>query len=371
MANYNLCIVKPNKAGYSETFIQEHINKLAGNKKVVYGGAFPVYNHLGQFLISSKLGLLIYLFQKRILKRLQIRVRDMAFVRYLKKEKIDVVLAEYGFTGAMIAQACKQANVPLLIHFHGADAHHHETVNRYLPLYPSAFNYAGAIVAVSVDMVEKLKKLGAPAEKIALIPYGVDLEKFAPVTISAAKHFLSVGRFVDKKSPQSVVKAFKQVADLYPDAKLWMVGSGPLFNVVVELVKELQLSDQVILTGVLDQAGIYKLMQQTRCFVQHSVTAANGDMEGTPNTILEAAASGLPIVSTRHAGIKQAVLDGISGYLVEENDIDGMAKWMIKVASASLTDLQAMGEAGKAHIRENYAISKQIPKLDQLLKQLI
>ena len=67
MKPFNLCIIKPNKSAFSETFIQEHIDRLPGNKKVLYGGAFPVYDHEGKFLIRSKIGLLSYLIQKKYL----------------------------------------------------------------------------------------------------------------------------------------------------------------------------------------------------------------------------------------------------------------------------------------------------------------
>lgn len=371
MDNYNLCIVKPNKSGYSETFIQEHINKLAGHKKVVYGGAFPVYNHLDQFLISSKLDLLSYLFQKRILKRLRIKVRDMAFVRYLKKEKIAAVFAEYGFTGAMVTEACKQAKIPLIMHFHGGDAHHKQTVSDYLPLYKEAFAYASGIVAVSLDMVETLVKLGAPREKISFISCGVDINAFKPVKISEAKNFISVGRFVEKKSPLSIIKAFKKLIDVHPDAKLWMVGNGPLFNTASKLISDLGLDDKIQLTGAITQQEIRKLLANSRCFIQHSVTAPDGDMEGTPVAILEAAASGLPIVSTRHAGIKQAVLDGVSGYLVGEFEIEKMAEKMVEVAAASTDKLTLMGAEARKHIAENYFIEGQISKLNNIILQSI
>src|SRR5476651_7570 len=128
---YNLCIIKPNKGSVSETFIAAHINRLAGNKKVLYGGSFPVYDENDQYLIRSKIGLLSYIIQKRLFKRKNIGVSNLALVSYLQREKIDVVLAEYGTVGAMVAQACKMAGVPLVIHFHGADAHHKQTVELY------------------------------------------------------------------------------------------------------------------------------------------------------------------------------------------------------------------------------------------------
>lgn len=369
MKPYRLCIIKPNKSAFSETFIQQHIDRLAGDKRVIYGGAFPVYDHQDQFLIRSKIDLLSFLFQKRVLGRERISVREQALLHYFKREQIEVVFAEYGFTGAMLAPVCKAANIPLVIHFHGADAHHIPTVNKYHTLYQQAFDYASAVVVVSLDMKAALIAMGAPAAKISWVPCGVDLDKFQQVKPAASKNFLNVGRFVAKKSPEVLVKAFKQVVEQCDDARLTMVGTGPLLAPTKQLIAQLNLDGHIRLTGVLKQQEILELMGQSRCYVQHSVTAPDGDMEGTPLTILEAAAVGLPIVSTRHAGIKQAVLDKESGYLVDEYDVDAMAECMLKMAFASTDDLQAMGDAGRVHIEKNYAISQQIAKLDHLIQQ--
>lgn len=368
MATYRLCIVKPNQNAFSETFIREHETRLSGEKQVIYGGAFPVYDHEGKYLIPSWIGLALYLFQKRILKQQNIAVRTQALARYFKAQRTQVVFAEYGFTGAMITPACREAGIPLVVHFHGADAHHSATVEQYQTAYRDMFAYASAIVAVSVDMVDKLKALGAPADKIFWVPCGVDVDQFKQLSLSEAPHFLSVGRFVDKKAPQLLVKAFKKVHAALPNAKLWMVGSGPLLEATQALAGDLGLETAITFTGVLPPEKIRELMGKTRCFVQHSLTAADGDMEGTPVTILEAAASALPIVSTRHAGIKQAVLDGQSGYLVDEGDVEAMADRMLQIAAASMDELRAMGQAGRAHIEKNYAIRLQIAKLDQIIQ---
>jgi colanic acid/amylovoran biosynthesis glycosyltransferase len=371
MEPFNLCVIKPNKSVFSETFIQEHINRLPGNKKVLYGGAFPLYDNEGKFLIRSKLGLLSYLIQKRIFKKKNIAVRTKALADYLKNEKIDVVLAEYGTCGAMVAESCYLANTPLVIHFHGADAHHHQTVNSYKDFYKKAFIYATAIIAVSYDMVKALEILGAPANKIILNPYGVDTKRFSQIDISkSAVNYLSVGRFVAKKSPISVVKAFKSVSSRFPSAHLWMVGDGPLMSETMDFVIHEGLSNKITFTGILSTGEIQKLMQQMRCFVQHSVTSEDGDMEGTPNTILEAGSSGLAIVSTLHAGIKEAVVNGETGYLVPEHDINGMADYMIKIAEdVKLASELGMKEA--AYIRKNYDINDRINSLADILKSAI
>ncbi|MCD8740868.1 glycosyltransferase [Mucilaginibacter roseus] len=367
MGEFNLCIIKPNNNAFSETFIEEHIKRLPGNKKVLWGGAFPVYDDEGKFIITSKWGLLLYLIQKRLFKKLSIGVANKALANYFKRNKIDVVFAEYGMVGAMVTAACKIARIPLVIHYHGADVHHSGTVKKYYDQYKEAFKYASAFIAVSGDMVEALKQLGAPANKITLASCGVDTQAFPQLDISSnGRNFISIGRFVEKKSPLSVVKAFKIVADEYKDATLNMVGNGPLFDETAAFIKHSGLEDQVILKGVLKPDAIKSLLKQSRCFVQHSVTAADGDKEGTPVSILEAGSSGLAIVSTLHAGIKEAVIHGKTGYLVPEHDIDSMGTYMVKIA-ADVNLVQTLGNAGAQHIRNNYDINARIKTLSAIL----
>jgi colanic acid/amylovoran biosynthesis glycosyltransferase len=368
---YNLCIIKPNKSAFSETFIQAHIDRLAGHKFVLYGGAFPVYDQDGNYLIKSKWGLLSYLIQKRLFHRQKIKVRTNALVNYFTANKIDVVFAEYGMVGASVTEACQLANIPLIIHFHGADVYYHKNITEYAELYQDAFKYADAFIAVSADMVEELKKLGAPADKIHNASCGVDTASFTLIDISkSAQNFLAIGRFVDKKAPLTLVKAFKLVVEAAPDAKLGMVGQGPLFEQTQKLITELGLENNITLTGVLPQDKIKELIKTMRCFVQHSVVAPNGDSEGTPVTVLEASSSGLPVVSTRHAGIKEAVVNGATGFLTAEHDIEGMAANMIKLANSVDLAMQ-LGNAGREHMIANYDINKRIALLDSVIQKSI
>jgi colanic acid/amylovoran biosynthesis glycosyltransferase len=368
---YNLCIIKPNKSAFSETFIQEHIDRLAGNKKVLYGGAFPVYDDKGDYLIKSKIDLLSYLIQKKLFKKQDIKVRTNALVKYLKSNKIDVVFAESANLHASVTEACKLAGVPLVIQFHGADVHHRPTVAKYHELYLKAFEYASAFIAVSGDMVKELIKLGAPADKVFYNSCGVDTAKFAPVDVEHSKHnILAIGRFVNKKAPMLTIKTFKLVVEQVPDAHMWMVGRGPLLEAAEQTAIDLGLAGQVTFTGVLPSQQIIELMKQMRCFVQHSVTAKDGDMEGTPVTVLEAAAAGLPIVSTAHAGIKEAVVDGVTGFLVAEHDVKSMAEKMVFLISSPQFAAQ-MGKAGHDHIIKNYELTDRIKTIDSIIQNAL
>jgi glycosyltransferase involved in cell wall biosynthesis len=109
-------------------------------------------------------------------------------------------------------------------------------------------------------------------------------------------------------------------------------------------------------------------MRRARCFVQHSLRAADGDSEGTPVAILEASSCGLPVVSTLHAGIIEAVRDGESGFLVDEGDVDGMAAHMLRLVREP--ELAAkMGAAGRQHIEANYSSDKSLGRLRLVLQE--
>jgi len=149
-----------------------------------------------------------------------------------------------------------------------------------------------------------------------------------------------------------------------------MVGGGPLFDETRELIANLGLNEQVTLTGVLKPEEIRTLMKTMRAFVQHSVTAANGDKEGTPVTVLEASSSGLPVVSTRHSGIKEAVIDGETGFLVDEYNIAGMAERMSILAESVELSVQ-MGKAARNHMINNYDIHMRIALLDHIIQSSI
>lgn len=362
-----LCIVKPNKVNYSEPFVEAHAQRLPGNKKVVYGGTFPLYRPDGSFLIRNKLKLAAYLFQKRILGRKSIPIRTEAFAAYLRQEKVDVVLAEYGPTGGLVTEACRRAGVPLVVHYHGFDAHDRQAIAEYADFYRDSYEYASAVIGVSEAMCRSLEALGCPPEKIVYNPYGVDLELFRPVDpASSPATFLSVARFAEKKAPHHTIEAFRKVREQYPDARLVMAGKGPLWGQSKKLAARLGLAEAVEFAGVLTHEQIYECMKSARAFVQHSVTAGSGDSEGTPNSILEAGAAGLPAVSTRHAGIREAVLHGKTGFLVEEHDVEGMAAYMCQLAVDPLL-AASLGANARLHIEEHYSFRKRIGYLWHVL----
>ena len=103
-------------------------------------------------------------------------------------------------------------------------------------------------------------------------------------------------------------------------------------------------------------------MQTARAFVQHSMTAPSGDSEGTPVAILEASASGLPVIATNHGGIPGAVLDGVTGYLVDEGDIEAMSERMRKLAQEPEL-AGVLGAAARAHVELQFGLQDTLGRL--------
>lgn len=390
LAEKNICVIHPTKFAYSETFIHNHIRYLPAKVHDLYGGLMS--GEMRVSFESTSDQLLVPRFYRRAekLKNLFLQLGQSAdkpalqesnkklssfstgfLSKYFIKHKIHAVLAEYGPTGAAVMEACQKAGVPLIVHFHGYDAHLKDLTDAYSRLYRKMFTQAGAIVAVSRKMEKQLIQLGAPPEKIHYNVCGIETTRFKATDPSKnPPHFLAVGRFVDKKAPSLTILAFKELLNHFPSARLVMVGDGPLLETCTQMSKALNIGDSIEFTGPLKHDKVAMLMQKSRAFVQHSVTPGSGDSEGTPVSLLEACASGLPIISTRHAGIRDIIIENEFGFLVDEFDIQQMVKHMITLAQQPELAL-SLGRNARNHILNHLTMEKSINTLWKIISDQI
>ncbi|MFM7022686.1 MAG: glycosyltransferase [Flavobacteriales bacterium] len=362
-----LCVCTPNVFSYSETFIQNQVKHLSP-AVVINNGWYPVQNISGRaFLEFPYNNKYLRAGIRKFFPAYFHKAYNRQLATFLKEEKFTTLLAEYGVVGAHVMDACKEAGLPFVVHFHGFDAFDYQTLQKWGAMYKRMFVEAKAIIAVSRDMEQQLIKLGASPDKVKYNPYGVDVNKFQGAQPGATDPvFIAVGRFVLKKAPQLTIKAFKIVLQSVPNARLVMIGDGALFEECKALAVELGIASSVDFKGVLKPEQISEELKKARAFVQHSVVASNGDSEGLPNTILEAASTGLPIVSTYHAGIPDAILHEKSGFLVKEKDVEGMAKYMIQLAQNPAL-AKEMGQAARQYMLDHFAIHNRIQKLKEIL----
>lgn len=362
-----LAIVSPSNNAYSETFIQAHKEFIKAEKFNYYGGRIPTHlEGKGLLLGSTLLKRVFNIASNRIFNKGNITLVEEAFYTSLKKNKIDVVLAEYGLTGAAITPICKKLKIPLLVFFHGYDAYSKPILEQYSEKYNRMFNYARTIFVVSKDMYRRLREFGCPEDKLVLNVYGPNEIFFKVHSEQTKKNIVAVGRFVDKKAPYFTILAFRRVLEQHPDAHLFLAGEGALLNTCQNIVKYFNLSHNIHFIGIISPDQFRNYLSNSSVFVQHSITAANGDSEGTPVAILEAQAAGIPVVSTKHAGISDVVLEGKTGYLVEEGDADGMAEMISRLLS-DLPRAKEMGDEAKSHIQKNFTLKAHISTIEKYL----
>lgn len=369
-----VAVATPTMGAYSETFIQAHIERLPAQVTVLSGGYLPALAD-GESLLNR------WNFYRLLSFRLQQQSRGhdwgqaaklrKVLARYLQQYHIQAVLAEYGQTGVAMMEPCEEARVPLIVHFHGVDAYKSAVLSEFEQGYHSLFRSAAAIVTVSKAMREQLLALGAPEGSLHLNPYGVDMATFTGSAPQLAEPvFLAAGRFVDKKAPILTLLAFGRTLGEVPDARLVMIGDGPLLDACKQLAEVMNLAQAVEFRGVQSHRAVAQAMHQARCFVQHSIRAGDGDSEGTPVAILEASASGLPVISTRHAGIPDVVVHGETGILVEEKDVEGMAQAMMLLAQNPQLAAQ-LGRQGRQRIRDHFSMESRIGILWEIIASTI
>ena len=365
MLQKNIAIATINKSAYSETFIKAQIELLPA-KLVLYGGWLPVF-YGNNIIINNKYKAKLNLLCKLIFKKTFFNT-DKDFVSVLKKHKIEVVLAQYGPAGVALMKICKKANISLVVHFHGFDASEKDTLNRYEKAYREMFFEAKKIIAVSQAMKTKLISLGCPENKIVLVTYGPNTIFFEKKPNFSTSTFFAIGRFVDKKAPYLTLMAFYEVLKEFPYAQLRMAGSGELLNTCKNMVKAWKIEKSVVFLGIIKPEETQQEMENALAFVQHSVIADNGDSEGTPVAVLEAQAAALPVISTFHAGIPDVVIDGETGFLVQETDIQGMKEAMIKVIKDKEV-AKKMGANGRVRVLNEFAMDIYINKLRAVLNE--
>lgn len=294
------------------------------------------------------------------------------FKSILLDRKIKVVIAAFGPNGINALQACKELGIPLIVEFLGYDASALMRNSWYRKRIKKVLEYASAAVVLYDGMQLIFKEFGFQSDKIQVINVGVPVNCYEPRPrrTGDVTNFLFVGRFVEKKGPLETILAFLNCAEQNSNVHLKLVGDGPLMSRARALVDHSNHKDKIMFTGLLSQKELKPLYKTSDVFVQHSVVAADGNSEGWPVSVAEACASGLTVVSTKHAGIPSQVDHGRTGFLVEEHDIEGMSKYMLQLSNNKDLCYQ-MGRNAREHISKVGNMETQLEKLNSLVLEVV
>lgn len=222
--------------------------------------------------------------------------------------------------------------IPVFVYFRGFDASKRLRSPRIVRRYKAAMPRLAGVISVSQSLLDNLADVGVTHPNSAVIPTGVDTSAFVPLE-KDPNLILSVGRIVEKKAPLLTIDAFAAIAGDFPEHRLEIIGDGELRGAAEEHVRALGLGDRVTFHGLKEHAFVREKIGQAQVYLQHSVTAADGNTEGLPTSIQEAMACGTVVVSTRHAGIPEVIIEGETGLLADEHDGEGFARCLRQVLS--------------------------------------
>ena len=262
----------------------------------------------------------------------------------------------------------------VVVTFHGYDVNVPDNI-RCSPLVRDlVFQEVDLYTSNTSYTAMKATKLGCPSDKIQILPVGLDLSKykFSPPKYQPGEiiRLLSVGRLVEKKGLAFSIQAFAKVALEHPNIEYQIVGDGPLRDRLERLSHDLGIAEKVIFLGGQTQDIVRNIYQQSHIFMLPSVTAPNGDMEGQALVLQEAQAIGLPVISTLHNGIPDGVLDGQSGFLVPERDVDSLAERLLYLIKHPEIWHQ-MGTVGREFIEKKYDLNMLNDRLVELYRSCL
>jgi colanic acid/amylovoran biosynthesis glycosyltransferase len=293
--------------------------------------------------------------------------RDLA--AHLRRSGAAVLHIYFGHIGVQLLPYLKRAQVPVVVSFHGADAGVDVAKRSHLELLRQVFDLATLILPRSQAIAENLADLGCPPEKIRVHRTGIPLDRFPfaqryPPEDGHWRLFQAC-RLIPKKGIDTTLRAFALFLKQYPEAKLTVAGEGPLAVPLQELAEDLHIASRVSFPGFVSQAKLRDLFYQSHLFLHPSVTGPDGDREGVPNAMLEAMASGLPVLATWHGGIPEAVQHGETGFLTPEHAHQALADAMLYLASEP-DQYAAMSANASRAMAGNWEIHAQTRLLESL-----
>lgn len=288
-------------------------------------------------------------------------VSFIALMRLTGRIRFDVLQAHWVIpNGPVAAVVARLRGLPLVLSMHGSDvfvAARHPLLGWVAHF---CFRAADRVTACSEDLRERALGLGAVPRRTHLVPYGVDPCAFAPVAGAPARLrtrlglppdgqiVFTLGRLVYKKGFEYLIGAAPAILARHPNAHIYIAGTGDLRGALQEQVGRLGVAAHVHLPGKVAHDEVPAYLAGCDVFVLPSVVDRNGNVDGLPNTLLEAMAAGCPVVASNVAGVPLAVQDGRDGLLVPPADSGALAA----AVSTLLADPTLRGRFGAAARRK-------------------
>ena len=297
-------------------------------------------------------------------------VRAFRIATILRQEKIHIVHGWVFHTNPYSAVAGRLAKVSLRL---GSMRENYRGLPKRRVLRRMGYWGLDALITNSVHNACHVKKLDLTTARVQIVPNGV----FIPALVSQTdrSHLKkelgfsdtdiligSVGRLDSNKNYSMLLRAFAPLTQHWSGLRLLIIGDGPLKKELSEMAEDLDIASKVCLPGQMPQAARFLPAMAICCLTSYT--------EGMPNLIMEAAAAGLPVVSTRCGDSAYLVEDGVTGYLVSPNDDAGMSAHL-GVLLANAEHRLRMGSMGREKMRREFGVNAMVSRMTQVYEQLL
>ncbi len=311
----------------------------------------------------------------------QLRKR-ITFDQYVQKmcsfHKIDVMHFHFANIGWEYHQLANKTAIPYVISFYGIDYEclpYREPV--WMERYKILFKEAAAFVCEGANGVKILEKMGCPAEKIHVIRLGIDVDKVPYVQREKKEgslNLLQIATYTEKKGHIYSLKAFEKALKTCPNMKLSFLGGAQKGTIRKELERfavEKGIRNKVTFLDFIDYDKLHEFMGAFDVFIHPSVYAADMNCEGgAPVVLMDAQATGMPVVSTTHCDIPEVVIHSETGLLAKEKDVDQIATCIENFYKMDQAEFEVYSKTARKHIETNYNSALNSIPLAGLYKKL-
>lgn len=301
------------------------------------------------------------------------RYPERPYREVLSRESVRLLHAHLGWEGARTIGLAERPRRPFVVSFYGRDATLLARHPYWKALYRRLFQKADRVLAEGSYMAGTLRSIGAPPDRVRVVHLGVDPSTFPFRERTASEQVVGLisGSFREKKGILYGLEAFAQIAREHPQARLRVIGDGPLRPQIEDRVRRDDLQGRVDLLGYRPYPEYLEELSRAHFLLAPSVTARDGDSEGgAPVCLLEAQAMGAPVVATTHCDIPEVTRPDESALLAPERDVPELAR-QLDTLLRDPSRWPAMGRAGRAHIEAEFDIRTQVRKMEAVYRELL
>jgi glycosyltransferase involved in cell wall biosynthesis len=288
-----------------------------------------------------------------------------AFTRRAQAVGAKLIHAHFAPDGAHAVRLAERLGLPLIVTLHGYDVTVRcEFANKYAKLWERA----SLFICVSEFIKRKALEAGFPDAKLRVHHIGIDCSKFLPGNGKRDENrILFIGRLIEKKGLPFLLNAMRDVQNKRPRTVLQVIGDGPDRKDLEAMAAQKRINCEFV--GSKSAEAVRASLGGCAVLCAPSLTAQNGDSEGLPTVVLEAQAMGIPVVSTYHAGIPEAVLPEETGLLVPEHDVAKMSEALLRYL-CDWEFARTSGARGAEWVRDRFDLTRQTPALESIYDQV-